>query len=236
MHDNTLKRFKDVTETLNTMETRFRTLHHAFLQAQGQCEESLQGYLARHAAQEAFGTPADVQTIEQAQHYAAVPFPADLVSFYRKTGSLHGGRHLNNLTIFSPESVLERTRSDSPYAHSIGLLDTIHYLWDHLREAESMDSYTAMMSQEEYDKLNRSYMAVGYWCESMDDGQEDGDMQQCIFYDRQGLFRTVFVNLLDEYFDIAQKIEHSAEACTWDEIMNHALDEALAARLTSPRL
>ncbi|RUS66610.1 hypothetical protein CUZ56_01890 [Saezia sanguinis] len=232
MHDTTLNRFKEVAETFNALEIDSRTMSHALLQKDGNCDEPLQEYIRRYAKLAKFGTPTSAQAIEQAQRYAAIAFPAALASFYQQVGAFIGNEHLCDLTIYRIDTVPERARDEwPPYErfYSFGLLDTINLAWGNSRDEFKIGSDTAIVSQQEYDILNQNYMVVGYWAHP-----PGADASTYIFYDKQGLFGTIYVD--QDEFDIFHLLEKSTAAQTWDEVMNYALDEVLKQRFAIPMI
>ncbi|MET1076615.1 MAG: hypothetical protein ABWY06_01205 [Pseudomonas sp.] len=221
MQSKTLERFNEALTKFNALETASRTQYHNYLVREKGEKESLRQHLEAYASLSTFGQPVAEQAIQEIA--PAVPFPADLVAFYRTQGWFYGGTAFQVLTVFSLEKLLGMYGADYAYQqfHSLGLADMINFQWDNDRDELDVSSEQAIFTQEHIDYLNSSYIVVATW----EDYSWGSEAHFYIYYDRQGCFG--IFHLHQDTWKIEHMFDESPARQTWDQVMNEALDRIL---------
>ncbi|WP_431261050.1 hypothetical protein ACQ86G_13635 [Roseateles chitinivorans] len=213
MNSDTLHLVTEAMNIRNQRERAFREKYHAYLVEQKGHKGSLEEHLRLYASLGGFGQPLSADLIERFQ--PAIPFPAELVEFYREHGSLNGGNRLSRWTLLDLAEMERARASDYPYRqfHSLGLADMINYVWGNDRPEVDLDSGDAIFSREQLDHLNQNYQVVGFWTD-IDAGDE---AHYYIYYDRSGRFGLAYLH--QDEWDIFDLLEESGARYSWDEVI-----------------
>ncbi|MET1076614.1 MAG: hypothetical protein ABWY06_01200 [Pseudomonas sp.] len=222
MQPETVERLNGLIKELNALEIASRTQYHEYLVREQGEKGSLQQHLDAYASLSKFGKPVPEQTINA--FGPALPFPADLVAFYRTHGWLGGGKALQYLSVYSLERLVKNKESKSYVRfHSLGLADMINYQWSNAREELDPNHENAIYTQDEIDHLNSNYIVVATW----DDFSWASEAHYYIYYDKQGRFGILHVH--QDTWYINHMFGESPARQTWDQVMNEALDKILAS-------
>lgn len=223
MNERTYERVASFIEQRNQDEMREHTDYHAYLVAQRGETCSLDAYLDRYAWLGRFGAPVPDAVIARLQ--PVIPFPEDLVRFYREHGSLAGNERQSGLTIHDLAD-LDSRRAEQPgrtQFRSLGLAHMIDYVWGNGREAFDPHSEQAQFTREETDYLNRHYQVVGHWM----DARAGNEAHYYIYYDQKGRFGLAYVH--QDEWAIRDLLKASGARYSWDEVMRLAVQKIEAA-------
>ncbi|MFX1677737.1 hypothetical protein PV762_00735 [Mitsuaria sp. CC2] len=213
MNSDTLRLLTEAMNNRNQRERAFREDYHTYLVEQKGETESLEEHLRRYASMAAFGQPLPAELIERFQ--PAIPFPAELVEFYRQHGSFKGGNRLSTWTLLDLAELERNRTTDRDYErfHSLGLADMIKYVWGNDRPEVDLDSGDVIFSREQLEYLNQNYQVVGFWTD-VDAGEE---AHYYLYYDQSGRFG--LAHLHQDEWDIFDLLEESGAIYTWDEVI-----------------
>ncbi len=222
MKPATFERLQSVVEKSNAEELDRRRDYYAYLQQQRRAEPTLQDHLDRHASFARFGDPAGEALIESARKLSAIPFPPDLLGFYRQHGSFKGNDALKGLSIWSLGEMQRLSADDTAKwqrLRSLGLVDAIRWTWGNDRPDLEPGSSHAVISVEQANSLNSRYTVIGRWTYP----SLEGSGYLC--FDGEGRFG-IFHYHQDES-PMHRLLGDSPARMTWDELMNAALTEVL---------
>jgi hypothetical protein len=203
---------------------------------------SLDDFLMRYSSLSTWGEPVTDEVITAMQ--PAIPFPAELVEFYRTRGWLSMGQDLGNFSILSLVALQSALTSERPYDRfrSMGLADSIVRVWGNDRPELDPSGDAARYTREQVDRLNGDYQVVAVW----EDVGSANEAHFYIYFDRSQRFGVVHLHQDDwEHWPAIEspacssepstdpplsstKLERLLEASeadrSWDQVLNDALD------------
>lgn len=216
MNDDVTRRLYDFIEKDNALEMEQRLEYYRYLvETQGETQ-SFEEFAKIYGGLGAFGSPVADAVIED--FGPAIPFPGDLVTFYRTHGSLRGLERQLYVTIFDLDT-LNQNRTETynkPLFRSLGLVDMIEYLWGD-RDQITPASGRSMFTPQQIDHLNQTYQVIGYWV----DANETTEALHLLYYDSTGQFGIAYVH--QDEWAIAHLLETSRA--------QYSLEDALAIYL-----
>lgn len=220
---STFERINKLIAEYNAVEIAERTDYYNYLVREKDEKGSLQKHLDSYASLSMFGAAVPEEAIKSIN--PALPFPADLLAFYRTYGWFTGGDALQMLAIYSPEPLLKKLKGQYNYQKffSLGLLDMINYQWGNSREELDMKHKNAIFTQQQFDYLNTNYIVVAAW----EDYSWGSEAHYYIYYDKDGRFG--IFHLHQDTWEISHLFEGSPAKYSWDQVVNEALDIILAA-------
>ncbi|MGU3496722.1 hypothetical protein ACLBXM_21990 [Xanthobacteraceae bacterium A53D] len=204
----------------NAREIQFRTSYHAGEVEDGRDIEPLEAFLARYADRSRWGEPQPEDVIAGAQRLSPLPFPDDLLAFYRARGALEGSSLLCDLTLLSPAKMLERHGSKERYRQieTLGLPDMIRHTWGNDRPEVALGS--DYYSDDQIRRLNAEYVVIGH-LQHWRDGNES---THYIYFDRKGRFGIFYFH--QDEIDLRPLLGESPARQTLAEVLGEALQLA----------
>lgn len=222
MNQDTYRRVTDTMQALNQQELDERRDYHAYLVAERGETGSVDEHIRRYASLSRFGEPIPDTVIENFR--PAIPFPADLVDFYRTYGSYIGGDYQQRWTIFDLAELDKHRNSLPPQTrfHSLGLAHMINFVWGNNRQEFELDGEYAIFTQAQIDYLNQHYQVVSVWT----DAHAGDEAHYYIYYDKTGRFGLAYVHQDD--WKIFHLLDASEARYSWDEVIGVTLDKLQA--------
>lgn len=222
MEPETIARINGMMAETNSHEIEFRTEYYDYLVREKGEKSSLQEHLDHFASLSSFISPVTDEAIKRVN--PKLPFPAELLGFYKNQGSIYCGHWLQGLTIYSPDRLAGLMDAEYKFQrfYSLGLADMINFEWGNSRGELDVGSEYAVFTQEQLDYLNNNYMVVASW-----EAYPQGDANFYIYYDRYGRFGILYHN--QDTWEIFHMLEGSPARQTWDQVVNEALDKILAS-------
>ncbi|MGU3576789.1 hypothetical protein ACLBWZ_14745 [Brucellaceae bacterium C25G] len=189
MNDNVINQLQEFLNEDNAQEINEQRDYYKYaVKTQGETRP-FEEFKTVYGPLGSFGTPASDDVIKA--FAPTIPFPPDLIDFYRKHGSLRGMERQLNINILDlTELNNNRIKNDNePLFRSLGLVDMIEYFWDE-RDQIKPESGESIFTPEEIKQINANYQVVGYWLAI----NESNEALNLLYYDKTGRFGIAYLH------------------------------------------